>query len=141
MEDCVFCKILKKEIPAYFVYEGDNVSAFLDINPLNKGHVLVVPNEHFADVFDIKAEVLKELAGKSQEIAQKMKEILGAGGVNLLNASGKAAEQSIPHFHLHIVPRWTGDGVNMNDWWQLKTKKPSAEELKVLATKLRINVD
>jgi histidine triad (HIT) family protein len=138
MENCIFCKILKKEIPAHFIYEGNNVSAFLDINPLNKGHVLVIPNEHYADVFNIKTEILQELIGKSQEIAKKMKEVLGADGVNLFNASGEAAEQSVPHFHLHIVPRWSGDGVNMNDWWQSKTKKISDEELQDLAIKLKI---
>ena len=136
--DCIFCKILKKEIPAHFIYEGDNISAFLDTNPLNKGHVLVIPNEHYVDVFDIKTEALEELINKSQEIAKKIKEVLGADGVNLLNASGEAAEQSVPHFHLHIVPRWEGDGVNMNDWWQSKTKKPSMEELKKLAVKLKL---
>ncbi len=138
MENCIFCKILKKEIPAHFIYEGDNVSAFLDINPLNKGHVLLVPNEHYVDVFDIKTETLEELIGKAKEIAQKMKEVLGAAGVNLLNASGEAAEQSVPHFHLHIVPRWAGDGVNMNKWWQSKTKKVSSEELEELAIKLKL---
>lgn len=138
MEDnCVFCRILNKEIPAHLIYEGGNISAFLDINPLNKGHALVIPNEHYVDVFDIKIEILQELIGKSQEIAKKMKEVLGANGVNLLNASGETAEQSVPHFHLHIVPRWAGDGVNMNDWWQSKTKKLSTDELKALAAKIK----
>lgn len=138
MEFCIFCKILNKEIPAHFIYEGNDVSAFLDINPLNKGHVLLISNEHYSDVFDIKTEALKELIGKAQQIAKKIKEVLGADGVNLFNASGTAAEQSVSHFHLHIVPRWAEDGVNMNDWWQSKTKKPLTEELKELAVKLKL---
>lgn len=141
MENCVFCKILKKEIPAYFIYKGGNISAFLDINPLNQGHVLVIPNEHYADIFDIKTEILEELTGKAQEIAKKMKEVLGAEGVNLFNASGEAAEQSVPHFHLHIVPRWTGDSVDINDWWQSKTKKINNEELRELASKLKFDIN
>ncbi len=138
MENCIFCKILKKEISAHFIYEGDNISSFLDINPLNKGHVLVIPNEHYADLFDIKTEILEELVGRAKKISERMKEVLGADGVNLFNASGGAAEQSVSHFHLHVVPRWAGDGVNMNDWWQSKTKKPSVEELKELAVKLKL---
>lgn len=137
-EDCIFCKIIKKEIPAYFIYEGKQISAFLDINSLNKGHILLVPNEHYIDIFDIKTEALQELISKAQEIAKKMKKVLGAEGVNLFNASGIAAEQSVLHFHLHVVPRWAGDGINMNDWWQSKIKKSSIEELKELMAKLRL---
>jgi histidine triad (HIT) family protein len=136
-DNCVFCRILKKEIPAHFVWEDEKTFVFLDINPLSKGHVLAVPKDHYENVFDIESGVWRELAVVSQRISQRMKEVLGAEGVNLFNASGEAAEQSVGHFHLHIVPRWKGDGLRMNDWWQTKTKKMSSAELSELAVKLR----
>ncbi len=137
MADCVFCKIINKEIPANFVYNDEFVVAFLDINPLNRGHVLVVPKKHYENIFDIEAKILEKIIVIGQKLSQKAKGVLGAEGVNLLNASGGAAEQTVPHFHLHIVPRWEEDGLRMNDWWQSKTKKLSAEELEEIAGKLK----
>jgi len=139
-ESCIFCRLVRKEIPAHFVWEDGHTVAFLDINPLNKGHVLVVPKDHYENIFDIETETWKDLAVVSQKISRKMKEFLGAEGVNLFNASGQAAEQSIGHFHLHIVPRWRGDELRMNDWWQTKTNKVSPEQLKKIAEGLRFEI-
>lgn len=135
MAECIFCKIVKGEIPSFKVFENDKVFCFLDINPLTKGHTLVIPKEHYENVFDIPEIDLKEIISVAKKLSAKIKETLDADGVNLVNASGEAAEQDVFHFHLHIVPRYRNDGLEMNKWWQ--PKKADPEELKQLAEKLR----
>ena len=138
MQNCIFCKIVKGELPAFVVFEDDCVLAFLDINPLAQGHTLVIPKKHYENIFDIDEETLQRIIVVAQKIAQKMKEVLSVEGVNVINASGKTAEQSVPHFHLHLIPRKKGDKIDMNAWWQTKTKKITEERLKELALKLKI---
>jgi len=138
MQNCIFCKIVKGELPAFVVFEDDCVLAFLDINPLAQGHTLVIPKKHYENIFDIDEETLQRIIVAAQKIAQKMKKVLSAEGVNVINASGKTAEQSVPHFHLHLIPRKRGDKIDMNAWWQTKTKKITEERLKELTLKLKI---
>lgn len=134
--DCLFCKIINGQIPCSKVFENDKVFAFLDISPLTKGHCLVIPKEHYENVFDIDKEVLQEIIWVAKNIAQKAKENLGASGVQLMNASGKTAEQSVFHFHLHVVPRYADDNLEMNNWWESKAFHPNTEELNKIAEKL-----
>ena len=138
MQNCIFCKIVKGELPAFVVFEDDCILAFLDINPLAQGHTLVIPKKHYENIFDIDEETLQRIIVAAQKIAQKMKKVLSAEGVNVINASGKTAEQSVPHFHLHLIPRKRGDKIDMNAWWQTKTKKITEERLKELTLKLKI---
>ena len=135
--DCLFCKISKGEIPSVKIFENDRIFAFLDINPLTKGHCLVIPKQHFKDVFEIDGDTLKEIICVARDIAENAKRNLGATGVQLVNASGKDAEQSVFHFHLHVIPRYEGDDLKMNDWWQSKAQNPSQEELQKTAEKLK----
>lgn len=137
-KDCVFCKIIKKEIPAFFLYEDKFVIAFLDINPLAAGHTLVVPKKHFVDIFDINKEMLKRIISVAQKVSQKMKRVLRVNGVNLVNFSGVYADQSVFHFHLHIIPREKGDNIDLDSWWQTKTKEIENQKLKEIASKLKI---
>ena len=102
--DCLFCKIVKNEIPSAKIFENERVAAFFDINPLTKGHCLVVPKDHYEDVFSIPLVDLKAVITDAQKLAETLRGSLQAEGVNLVNASGIAAEQSVFHFHLHIVP-------------------------------------
>jgi histidine triad (HIT) family protein len=139
MNDCIFCKIIKGEIPSFKILENNKVFCFLDINPLSRGHILVVPKEHYQDIFDIPEKELQEIISIAKELAHKVKKGLGAQGVNLINASGETAEQSVFHFHLHIVPRYKNDGLEMNKWWQSKAQKMDFGELKNLAEKLKDN--
>ena len=104
MEDCVFCKIIKGDIPSYKIYEDDSVYAFLDINPSSPGHTLVIPKKHSEDIFDIEEDDLKKVIFVSKEIAKKMKD-LGCEGVNIYNNNGAVSGQIVFHFHIHIVPR------------------------------------
>lgn len=122
-KQCIFCAIANRQIPAKIIYEDENFVAFLDINPLSPGHTLVITKHHYENVFDMPADVAEKLMKVVKAITANMKEKIGAQGVNLMNASGKAAEQTIPHFHLHIVPRNEGDGLNLNEWWGKNMKK------------------
>jgi len=137
MENCLFCKIANGEIPSAKVFENDKVFAFLDINPIAKGHCLVIPKDHFENIFDIEEDIFKNITSTAKKIAKQMKINLQADGVNLVNASGKEAEQSVFHFHLHVVPRYQSDGLEMNKWWQSKIKKFTEEELKEIASKIQ----
>ena len=118
MKDCVFCKIINKELPSKNVFEDKDVIAFETIQPVSKGHVLVVPKKHFENIFDIDKEVLQKLITVTKNLSEKLKIENKATGVNLLNASGKDAQQSVFHFHLHIVPRYKNDGLDL--WFREK---------------------
>ncbi len=111
MENCIFCKIINNEIPSYKIYEDDLVLAFLDINPASKGHVLIIPKKHAQDIFEIEEKYLERIISVAQKVANKMKNSLNVDGVNLYHASGVQAEQSIFHFHLHVIPRKKDDDI------------------------------
>ena len=113
MENCIFCKIIKGELEAKKVHENESVLAFIPKEQVNKGHILVIPKEHFESIFDISKESLVKVIEVSQELSQKCKTELGATGVNILHASGKDAQQSVPHFHIHVVPRYSNDGLDL----------------------------
>lgn len=111
--DCLFCKIAAGEIPATIVAEDERTIAFMDINPATRGHALVIPRAHARDVHEIDPEDLKAVAAAAQVIAARQVERLGADGVNLLNSSGRAAWQSVFHFHIHVIPRYDGDPLRL----------------------------
>ena len=110
-DDCIFCKIADGKSPCYKIFENDFVIAFLDISKDFYGHTLVVPKEHFENVFDCEEKYLFEVAKAVKRIANHYKS-LGFDGVNILNASGKCAEQSVFHLHFHIIPRKDADGIH-----------------------------
>ena len=111
--DCLFCKIVSGEIPATRVAEDDRTVAFMDINPATRGHVLVVPREHANDLLVIDPEDLAAVAKAAQRVAATMPERLGADGVNLLNSCGRAAWQTVFHFHVHVIPRYDTDPLRL----------------------------
>jgi histidine triad (HIT) family protein len=111
--DCLFCKIVAGEIPASLVREDDRTVAFMDINPATRGHVLVVPRSHARDLHEIGGQDLAACAAAAQAMAARVQERLGADGVNLLNSCGSAAWQTVFHFHLHVIPRYTGDPLRL----------------------------
>jgi histidine triad (HIT) family protein len=115
MSDCVFCKIRDGQIPSTRVYEDDRTLCFMDINPLNAGHCLVVTRAHAATLYEAAPEDLQAAIVTAQRVAQAIREALAPEGLNVLQANGPAAFQSVPHLHLHLVPRWTGDGKGF-DW-------------------------
>ena len=110
MSDCIFCKIVEGESPSWKVYETDRVYAFLDINPVNPYHTLVIPKTHYKDIYDTHVEDLKAVIEVVQYLARKYKEKLGIRHVQIVNSNGREAQQDVFHIHYHIVPRATGDG-------------------------------
>ena len=115
MTDCVFCKIRDGRIPSLKVYEDEATLAFMDINPLNPGHCLVVPKRHAATLWDADVADLQAAVATAQKVALALREALKPDGLNMLQANGAAAFQSVPHFHLHLIPRWVRDGKGF-DW-------------------------
>ncbi len=131
MNDCIFCKIVKKEIPADFVYENDKIVAFLDIHPNNKGHTLVVPKEHHTDLLETPDEVLTDIMSRTKKIAPAIMKAVKADGFNSIFNTKPAAGQVIFHTHMHIIPRFNNDG--LKHWPELKT---TPEELKKIKEKI-----
>ena len=111
--DCLFCKIAAGHIPATRVYEDERTIAFMDINPGTRGHLLVIPREHYADLLDIAQEDLAAVARTAQVMAARASERLDALGVNLLNSCGAQAWQTVFHFHVHVIPRCPDDGFDV----------------------------
>jgi len=113
--DCVFCKIREGQIPSYKVYEDERTLAFMDINPLNSGHCLVVTKAHAPTLFDASVEDLTAAIAAVKKVAHAVREAVQPDGLNLLQANGAAAFQSVSHFHIHLIPRWNNDGKGF-DW-------------------------
>jgi len=111
--DCLFCKIVAGEVPATRVHEDERTVGFMDINPATRGHMLVVPREHAADVHAIDSEDLAACALAAKGLAARLRDRLGADGVNLLNSAGPAAWQTVFHFHLHVIPRYENDPLRL----------------------------
>jgi histidine triad (HIT) family protein len=116
--DCVFCKIRDGQIPSTRVYEDERTICFMDINPLNEGHCLVVTRTHAATLYDAAEADLQAAITTARRVATALRAALSPDGLNLLQANGPAAFQSVPHFHFHLIPRWTGDGKGF-DWKQV----------------------
>ena len=113
MENCIFCKIVSQEAPSWKVYETDSVYAFLDINPVNEYHTLVIPKKHHKDIFDTPGDVLAQIAKVIKHITSLYQKKLGIENVQIVNSSGSQAQQDVFHIHFHIVPRYRGDGQNI----------------------------
>ncbi|MCU0313320.1 MAG: HIT family protein [Solirubrobacteraceae bacterium] len=111
--DCLFCRIIARELPATFVDEDEHTVSFMDINPATRGHALVIPRRHSVDLHDIEPEDLAATALAAQRVAEHARERLGATGINLLNACGVAAWQSVFHFHIHVIPRYDDDPLRL----------------------------
>jgi histidine triad (HIT) family protein len=132
-DDCIFCKIVAGEMPAEVVQEDEHTLAFMDINPWTRGHALVIPRNHSKDLLEIADEDLAHTASAAKRLAARMTERLDADGVNLLNACGPAAWQTVFHFHIHVIPRYEDDPL------QLPTRPQEADkdELAAVAGELR----
>lgn len=109
-ENCVFCKILNGEIPSAKLYEDDDFMIMLDIGPATFGHALMIPKEHYANLFEMPDELLAKSVRLAKRWGKKLVEALGADGLNLVQNNGTAAGQTVFHYHLHLIPRYDGDG-------------------------------
>ena len=131
--NCIFCKIANGEIPAATLYEDEEFRVILDLNPAAKGHALVLPKDHYANLFEIPADVLGKAAGVAKKVGTRLYEGLHADGFNLVQNNGESAGQTVFHFHMHLIPRYSDDGQDIN--W--KPGKPTQEELKETADIIR----
>lgn len=113
--DCVFCKIRDGQIPSTRIYEDERTLCFMDINPLNEGHCLVVTRAHAPTIFEAAEADVQAAIMTAKRVAAALRAALAPDGLNLVQANGAAAFQSVPHFHLHLIPRWDGDGKGF-DW-------------------------
>lgn len=111
--DCLFCGIVAGTIPSETIDSDEKTVAFMDINPATPGHALVVPREHSADLLEIGSEDLSATVLAAQRLAKRMKDVLEADGINLINACGAAAWQTVFHFHIHVVPRYDDDPLKL----------------------------
>jgi histidine triad (HIT) family protein len=111
---CVFCKIVAGTIPCFKLHEDASTIAFMDINPASEGHALAVAKGHWPTVFEIPAPVLGHVAATAGRVAVAVNAALRPDGINLIQANGPGAAQSVPHLHIHILPRHTGDGLAIN---------------------------
>lgn len=109
-EDCIFCKIAGGDIPSKTLYEDGQFRVILDLAPATKGHALIIPKEHYANIYEIPHETAAGVMKLAKTMAEQMTEKLGAKGFNLLQNNGEAAGQSVMHFHMHLIPRYDGDG-------------------------------
>jgi histidine triad (HIT) family protein len=113
--DCVFCKIRDGQIPSVRLYEDDDTFCIMDINPLTTGHCLVITKTHAPTIYDADEADLAAAIATAQRVATAIREALNPDGLNMLQANGAAAFQSVPHFHIHLIPRWENDGKGF-DW-------------------------
>ena len=127
MEQCIFCKIVKGEIPAAKVYEDDNTISFLDIMPANKGHCLVVPKKHYETFLDIDESNLENLMKATKKVAKALSLSIGNGSYNIVMNNGRIAGQLVPHAHIHIIPRFKGDRLRMS-WSHKKYEDKEMDE-------------
>ncbi|HUU41775.1 MAG TPA: HIT family protein [Desulfatiglandales bacterium] len=135
--DCIFCKIIKGEIPAIKVLDEQKVLAFMDINPLAQGHMLVIPKKHAENILDISEDDLAAVIHAVKRCAKAVKRELKAEGITVLQLNGKASDQVASHFHVHIIPRWENDGLPISIW---EVKKVDMEEIKDIARKVKKNI-
>ncbi len=108
---CIFCKIIEGESPASIVYEDDETIAFMDIYPVTRGHTLVVPKAHASGLFDISPELCARTMRTAAAVSRAIRDALQPDGMNLWQSTGRAANQAVFHFHMHLIPRWYGDGL------------------------------
>lgn len=124
-DDCIFCKIAAGEIPSKTIYEDEKYRVILDLGPATRGHALLLPKNHYANLFELPEEDAKEVICLAKKMATIMKDKLGCDGFNLVQNNGEAAGQTVFHFHMHLIPRYENDGQEIG--W--KPGSPSQDEL------------
>lgn len=132
-DNCIFCKIANGEIPAATLYEDEDFRVILDLGPASKGHALILPKEHYANLYELDDEVASKVLILAKKMITKLTEVLGCDGYNLVQNSGEAAGQTVHHFHMHLIPRYEGDQVGLT--WEPGTL--SEEDKEEILSKLK----
>ena len=116
-ENCIFCKLANGEIPTATLYEDEDFRVILDASPAAKGHALIIPKEHYANLYELDDELAAKVLVLAKKMITKLTEILGCDGYNIVQNNGEAAGQTVFHFHLHMIPRYKDDGVGLG--WKM----------------------
>lgn len=127
-DDCIFCKIMKGEIPSASIYENSDFKVILDVSPANRGHALIITKEHYDNIFQLDAETAGKLFSLATVVARAIKEETQCEGLNVVQNNGEVAGQTVNHFHLHLVPRFKGDNVSVT-WKQGESDSNDLAEL------------
>lgn len=133
-DNCIFCKLANGDIPTNTIYEDEDFRVILDNSPATKGHALILPKQHYANLFEIEDEILGKAAGLAKKIIIHEKEVLGCDGYNVLQNNGEAAGQTVFHFHMHLIPRYA-DEKGIIDW---DHKEFSDDELKKICSDMKM---
>jgi len=135
-DDCIFCKLANGVIPTNTIYEDEDFKVFMDASPATTGHALVVPKQHYADIYEIEPEILGKAVQVGQKVVKHATNVLGCDGYNLVQNNGTVAGQTVFHFHLHLIPRYKDmDNKKLLHW---EPGTADSEELKALCEKLRV---
>ena len=132
--DCIFCKIAAGEIPSKTIYEDERFRVILDISPASKGHALIIPKDHYANIYELPEEMAASAMVLAKKLAAHMTEILQCDGFNIIQNNGEPAGQTVFHFHMHLIPRYKGDGNQDKICWN--HLELSQEELEDICQKL-----
>ena len=131
-ENCIFCKLAGGEIPTATLYEDEDFRVILDANPAAKGHALIIPKEHYANLYELDDELAGKVLVLAKKMITKLTDILGCDGYNIVQNNGEAAGQTVFHFHIHLIPRREGDGINVT--WT--PTEPTDEQIAAVQAKL-----
>jgi histidine triad (HIT) family protein len=132
-DNCIFCKLANGEIPTNSIYEDDTFKVILDNGPATLGHALILPKDHYENLYDLPDETAEKAIILAKRVAERMKDVLDCDGLNLVQNNGSAAGQTVMHFHLHVIPRYRNDGQNI--LW--KPTEPEDGSLREICAKLK----
>lgn len=134
-ENCIFCKLANGDIPTNMIYEDDMFAVILDASPATKGHALILPKEHAANIYELSEETASRIFVLAKKMAAKMTELLKCDGFNIVQNNGEVAGQTVFHFHMHLIPRYKGDGNEEKLCWNHQEFTP--EEMKEICDLLK----
>ncbi|MDZ7839380.1 MAG: HIT family protein [Gammaproteobacteria bacterium] len=138
-EDCVFCKIVAGEIPCFKLYEDEHTLAFMDINPASRGHALAIPKKHEPNLLESTDGTLAVTIATARKVARAVQATVNPDGINLVQANGPGAAQSVFHLHLHVIPRVEGDELKLN--WGVPPKPGDMEAIRILSEKIAASIE
>ena len=127
-DNCIFCKIIKGDIPSYTIYEDDEFKVILDVGPVAKGHALILPKDHYENFYELPEDVAIKVIKLAKKLMVKITDALGCDGFNILQNNKEAADQTVPHYHMHLIPRYEG-GQRLFSYKPLELSKEEQEEI------------
>ena len=133
-DNCIFCKIIKGDIPSYTIHEDDDFKVILDVGPVAEGHALILPKDHYADFYELPEDKAVAAIKLAKKLMVKMTDKLNCDGFNIMQNNKEAADQSVPHYHMHLIPRYVG-GQKLFAYTPLTVDSKRQEEIKDLLTK------